>query len=85
MKEELIPCKYCKCNKAEVFKVGELFYVRCRGTKKVKVMDQKTKEYVYTTRACTSWDKYEFLGFTEKGAIENWNLRNTITNQGVKQ
>ena len=84
MNPKLLPCKYCKCDKAETFKVGDLWYVRCKGTKKVKFVDPKTKETRYVTKACTSWDKYEFLGFTEKGAIEGWNLRNTLTNQGVK-
>lgn len=82
MTEELQPCKYCHCKKAETFKVGDLYYVRCKGTKKVKVKDPKTKEVSYITKACTSWDRYEFLGFTEKSAIENWNMRNTMTGQG---
>lgn len=75
MKPELVPCKFCKCKKAETFKVGDLWYVRCRGSKK-----RKNEETV----PCKRWGTYEFLGFTEKGAIEVWNTRNALTNQGAK-
>ena len=74
--KELLPCKFCKCNKAEVYKVGDLYYVRCRGTKKDKNG---------ATTPCKRWGRYEFLGFREEGAIDAWNLRNTVNNQGVKK
>lgn len=76
MKEELAPCRYCKCKKAEPYKVGDLWYVRCKGTKKGKNGE---------TVRCKSWNPYEFLGFKKEGAIEAWNLRNAPTNQGVKK
>lgn len=66
MKTDLHPCRYCKCKKAETFKVGDLWYVRCLGTKKTKT----------STKPCASWGRYEFLGLTEKAAIDNWNDRN---------
>ena len=66
MTDKLVPCKYCKCQKAKTFKVGDLWYVRCHGIKKTKCGDKQ----------CTSWAPYEFLGLKEKDAIENWNSRN---------
>ncbi|MBR5584017.1 MAG: hypothetical protein IKW21_05770 [Lachnospiraceae bacterium] len=75
MKPELVPCKFCHCKKAETYKVGDLWYVRCRGTKKGK--DGETIH-------CKRWSPYEFLGFKEEGAIEAWNTRNTLT-PGVKK
>lgn len=77
---ELAPCKYCKCNKAETFRVGDLWYVRCRGTKKVtkKVKDQDGNITLKTeTKKCSSWGTYEFLGLKEQDAIDNWNIRNS--------
>ena len=67
MTEKMVPCKYCKCQKAETFKVGDLWYVRCRGSK-------KTKD---GSKQCSSWGPYEFLGLKEKDAIDNWNERNS--------
>lgn len=77
---DLVPCKYCKCNKAETFRVGDLWYVRCRGTKKVtkKVKDKEGNETTVTeTKKCTSWGTYEFLGMKEKDAANAWNVRNS--------
>ena len=65
---ELEPCRYCKCRCAETYKAGDLWYVRCKGTKKGKNGSVKK---------CLSWHPYEFLGLTEKDAIDNWNLRNS--------
>lgn len=67
MKQKLKPCRYCKCQKAETFKVGDLWYVRCKGSKKGKTGDVKK---------CTAWNTYEFLGLREEDAINNWNSRN---------
>lgn len=66
MKNKLAPCKHCKCSKAETFKIGDLWYVRCRGVKKTKNGD----------KPCSRWGLYEFLGLTEKDAIANWNNKN---------
>ena len=84
---ELSPCRYCKCKKAETFKVGDLWYVRCRGSKKVKrVVKEKdgTEKTVTETKKCTAWNIYEFLGLKEIDAIENWNNRNSPNWQGGK-
>lgn len=81
---DLVPCRYCKCKKAETFKVGDLWYVRCRGTKKVtkKVKDKDGNEITVTeTKKCTSWNVYEFLGMREKDAAESWNSRNSGNNK----
>ena len=67
MTDKLVPCKYCKCDRAETFKVGDLWYVRCCGIKKSKCGDKK----------CASWNPYEFLGLKEQDAIKNWNERNS--------
>lgn len=81
---DLVPCRYCKCKKAETFKVGDLWYVRCRGTKKTpkKVKDKDGNEtIVMETKKCTSWPTYEFLGLKEQDAANNWNSRNLGTNK----
>jgi len=80
MNEELKPCRYCKCSKAEPYRVGDLWYVRCRGSKKAtrKITDEEGNQKVETYyKKCDSWNAYEFLGLTKKAAIENWNLRNS--------
>lgn len=79
MKEELEPCRYCKCKAAETYKVDGLWYVRCRGVRKVtKTLKKDGEPYKVTeTKKCAAWSPYEFLGLTEKAAIENWNLRNS--------
>lgn len=84
---DLAPCRYCKCKRAETFKAGDLWYVRCRGTKKVtkKVKDEDgNKTTITETKKCSAWNPYEFLGLTEKSAAENWNERNSNNWQGVK-
>lgn len=73
MKEELCPCRYCKCKAAETYKIEDLWYVRCRGSR--KVFDKVSGKYI--KKPCNKWLQYEFLGLTEKDAIDNWNLRNT--------
>lgn len=90
MNEKLIKCKYCKCDAAETYKVDDLWYVRCRGIRRVRVIEEvvdketgeKKKKVRYETRRCNKWNPYEFLGLTEKSAIESWNLRNIMTGQG---
>lgn len=81
---DLVPCRYCKCKKAETFKVGDLWYVRCRGTKKVtkKTKEKDGNEKIVTEiKKCTAWNVYEFLGLKEKDAADNWNSRNSGNNK----
>ena len=61
---ELAKCRYCKCRAAETYKVGDLWYVRCKGTKKCT---RKNKDGVVETfyKKCDSWGPYEFLGLKE--------------------
>lgn len=76
MEKELCACRYCKCQAAETYKVGDLWYVRCKGTKKCT---RKNKDGVVETfyKKCDSWAPYEFLGLKEQDAIDNWNERNS--------
>lgn len=79
MEKDLVPCRYCKQKAAEVFKVDGLYYVRCRGTRKVtKTLKKNGEPYKATeNKKCAAWSPYEFLGLTEQSAINNWNLRNS--------
>lgn len=73
---ELVPCRYCKQQKAETFRANDLWYVRCKGNKKMKRTNKDGVEEVYW-KPCSYWGKYEFLGLNEKAAIDNWNTRNS--------
>ena len=79
MEKELCACRYCKCKAAETFKVEGLYYVRCKGTRKVtKTLKKNGEPYkVIETKKCNAWAPYEFLGITEQAAIDNWNDRNS--------
>lgn len=79
---ELIPCRYCKCKKAETYKANDLWYVRCKGTRKVKIKVDGVEQTI--TKRCTAWHPYEFLGLKEEAAIQNWNTRNAPVNKGNK-
>ena len=68
MEKEMVPCRYCKCQKAETYSIDGLWYVRCRGAKKGKDGE---------IRKCSAWSPYEFLGLKEQDAINNWNDRNS--------
>lgn len=79
MKEDLVPCRYCKCKAAETYSVDGLWYVRCRGVRKVtKTLRKDGVPYKVTeTKKCSAWSPYSFLGLKEQNAIDNWNERNT--------
>lgn len=80
MKEGLVPCRYCKCKAAEPYSVDGLYYVRCKGTRKInkKIKNKDgTITHITETKKCAAWSPYEFLGTSAKAAINNWNERNS--------
>lgn len=72
---KLEPCKKCGCT-PKVVCIDGLYYVQCSGRlKKNKTLPSgETQDYMVN---CDKWRPYEFLGTTEKRAIENWNVANT--------
>lgn len=67
MKEDIVPCKRCKCLPKLVC-IGGLWYAQDVGMEKKKNG---------TLTKCTKWDPYTFLGLSKKAAIDSWNYANT--------
>lgn len=66
VKEEIVPCKRCKCL-PKLVRIGDLWYAQDIGVEKKNG----------TTVKCTKWGQYSFLGLSRKAAIDNWNYANT--------
>lgn len=67
--EGAVPCKKCGGHPV-IEKINDLYYVQCRG--------KYTNQYG-ETRSCDRWLPYQFLGLSEKSAVENWNCFNDKT------
>lgn len=80
--EKAVPCKRCG-SYPTIVKINDMYYAQCFGhfDKKTSVLNKKTNEM--ETRLipvkCTRWGPYNFLGFTRKAALRNWNDANSKT------
>ena len=54
--------------------------VKCRGENKPYIV--KVENMYYVRCPCGKWDRYTFLGLTQKSAWESWNAMNRPIQRG---
>jgi len=59
--------------------------IPCKKCKKIPKVVKIEDMYYVQCRGCKKWSPYEFLGNTYNNAANEWNLRNTLNNQGAKK
>lgn len=54
----------------------DLVLIPCCKCGKIPTIKKETGGLYYVICSCRNWDRYEFLGVSEKGVIERWNEGN---------